>query len=656
MGVSGVTSGRRHRVGIVGTFDIENYGDLLFPLLAQAELAARLGDVEVVPFSYAARDAADWPYRVEPLSELARLAPDLDALLIGGGYLIRFDAEVAPGYGPVPGSGIHHPTGYWLGPALLALAQGLPVVWSAPGMHCNELPPWSHELLRIALEGSDVAGVRDGLTMEALAAIAPGAAIEVVPDTGFGVARLIDGVGGELAAGPYVLVQAAAASVPFATASAAADDRDQLSFVVVPVSPAVGDDAELLGALGGTPKPWTHPLEVARLVAGADAVVGHSYHLAITALAHGVPFFRTLAFDTGKYTALDAFDGILPAPTGPDAVAVLLRERGRRTPSPSLADALDALDRHWDGVAAVVERGRRAPTAAASGLLQRAVASAEAVDGSAGARARMAALELEVASGARFVGGLEREIVVRGARIAELEAQLHGTEPPILDVGSILRATGHEVPFQWAEIDGLFAADDAARLTSSYPTEGFSRIAGYGGEKDYEYDARELVPMGSDRTSAAESLDPAWLALATSLRSEPYRLALSLLTGVDLADAALEVNVFHYGPGSSLGPHRDLPDKILTHVLYFNETWDLADGGTLAILRSEDIDDGAADVLPVIGRSAVLVRSEASWHAVRPVVAGVATSRRSVTATFHRPGSVSSMWPVTSEARSEDRA
>ena len=151
--------------------------------------------------------------------------------------------------------------------------------------------------------------------------------------------------------------------------------------------------------------------------------------------------------------------------------------------------------------------------------------------------------------------------------------------------------------------------------------------------------------MGRDVTVAPESLDPAWQSLAASLRSEPYRLALSLLTGVDLAGAALEVNVHHYGPGSSLGAHPDLPDKLVTHVLDFNEAWDPADGGTFAILRSSDVTDVAAEVLPIVGRSAVLVRSERSWHAVRPVVPGVTTSRRSVTATFHRPGSVSSMWP-----------
>ena len=54
---------------------------------------------------------------------------------------------------------------------------------------------------------------------------------------------------------------------------------------------------------------------------------------------------------------------------------------------------------------------------------------------------------------------------------------------------------------------------------------------------------------------------------------------MSALTGLDLSVAPLEVNVFHYPPGGSLGPHPDLGDKIVTHVLYFNEKWNDANGG-----------------------------------------------------------------------------
>jgi Rps23 Pro-64 3,4-dihydroxylase Tpa1-like proline 4-hydroxylase len=116
----------------------------------------------------------------------------------------------------------------------------------------------------------------------------------------------------------------------------------------------------------------------------------------------------------------------------------------------------------------------------------------------------------------------------------------------------------------------------------------------------------------------------------------------------------MEVNAFHYGPGCSLGAHRDLPEKIVTHVLYFNHSWNPQDGGCLRILRSSDVCDAAAEVLPITGNSAVIVRSETSWHAVSHVVNNAASSRRSVTVTFFRPGSVSSMWPPGEDSALHD--
>src|SRR6185295_13271983 len=101
------------QVGICGTFDVENYGDLLFPLIAEAELTKRLGRVEVHAFSYHAKKRPEWPYTVTSVTELPHLIGSLDAVLIGGGFIIRFDKEVAPAYGP-PTPAIHHPTGYWL--------------------------------------------------------------------------------------------------------------------------------------------------------------------------------------------------------------------------------------------------------------------------------------------------------------------------------------------------------------------------------------------------------------------------------------------------------------------------------------------------------------------------------------------------------------
>jgi Rps23 Pro-64 3,4-dihydroxylase Tpa1-like proline 4-hydroxylase len=200
-------------------------------------------------------------------------------------------------------------------------------------------------------------------------------------------------------------------------------------------------------------------------------------------------------------------------------------------------------------------------------------------------------------------------------------------------------------PYRWAAIDGLFSPHDAAELSATFPEDHFKRLSHYGGDKDSEYEVRALVGMGERFISRADELSNAWKELANDFLSPAYRLALSSLTGIDLSAAPLEINVFHYPPKGLLGPHADLQDKIVTHVLYFNRSWNDDDGGCLTILRSSDPRDILRTVSPIVGNSAVLVRSEHSWHSVSPVVKSCRLSRRSLTATFYHPGSVSTMWP-----------
>lgn len=200
-------------------------------------------------------------------------------------------------------------------------------------------------------------------------------------------------------------------------------------------------------------------------------------------------------------------------------------------------------------------------------------------------------------------------------------------------------------PFQWSMIDALFDQTSAQELAQTYPIDHYKTVDGYDGEKGYRYEVRSLITMGQPVINDEKHLSLSWRLLAKDLLSDEYRIAMSKLTGIDLTVAPLEVNVFHYEKGAWMGPHVDLKDKIVTHVLYFNEDWNLDDGGCLAILRSKNLLDSYFMVPPNVGNSAIIVRSNYSWHAVMPVSTHCKTTRRSVTVTFYHPGSVSTMWP-----------
>jgi Rps23 Pro-64 3,4-dihydroxylase Tpa1-like proline 4-hydroxylase len=200
-------------------------------------------------------------------------------------------------------------------------------------------------------------------------------------------------------------------------------------------------------------------------------------------------------------------------------------------------------------------------------------------------------------------------------------------------------------PYPWAEIGDLYSRADAERLASGYPQDHFQTLAGNDGEKGYLYQARSLIHMGAQQLSNVDQLDSAWQQLGNDLLSREYREAMSLLSGYDLSRVAIESNIYHYDPGCYLGPHLDLPEKLVVHVFYFNKTWSYDHGGCLAVLNSRNPDDVVARVLPVVGNSATFVRSNYSWHEVQRVTPQVKESRRAVVVTFYKPGSVSTMWP-----------
>jgi lipopolysaccharide transport system ATP-binding protein len=371
-------SEREWQIGICGTFDVENYGDLLFSLIAEAELRQRLGPVKTHRFSYRPKALPDWPYAVTSLAELPEAASNLDGMMIGGGALVRFDKAVAPDYGPLTPD-IHHPTGYWLTPIFIASQYNCPVVWNALGVE-GEIPAWAEPLLGLAINLSDYVAVRDEPSRLALAPYAQTVEIKVVPDTAFGLPNLINIKRPSNAYTnlcetlrlnrPYIIVQATEGLKAFCQL---VRDQPQIfdtyQLVVLPIGPILGDDAQALSAeLPGSicPPNWPDPLVIAELIGHAEAVVGTSLHLAITALAFGVPVFRPAENFRGKYATLLNFDTVIPFKSGAEIdPQVFVGKIGRSEPSPLAVEALSRLSKHWDDIALVLrsERSSDSPIA-----------------------------------------------------------------------------------------------------------------------------------------------------------------------------------------------------------------------------------------------------------------------------------------------------
>jgi hypothetical protein len=207
----------------------------------------------------------------------------------------------------------------------------------------------------------------------------------------------------------------------------------------------------------------------------------------------------------------------------------------------------------------------------------------------------------------------------------------------------------HAQPFRWGYLRHAIAPAQAAELRRTFPRTGFWDLRKDDGEKYMRFLIRPLLPLGEEAPALPDSLAPAWRDLVQGFLSPAYRESCERALGASLEGAPLEVSAWRWGPSSELGPHVDIPRKIVSQVLYFNETWDPAWGGCLRILRSAGEEDVAEELPPLLGSASLIVRTDSSWHAVPRVSREAAGERLSVVATWQQPGTTSPFWTVESD-------
>jgi hypothetical protein len=195
----------------------------------------------------------------------------------------------------------------------------------------------------------------------------------------------------------------------------------------------------------------------------------------------------------------------------------------------------------------------------------------------------------------------------------------------VTTTAGVRTAAVHHEPFTWTVVAGFLDDGLARRLAAEFPTDGF-RVAGTSAKL---FSVRSLVVAGSVHSSTA-TLSPTWRELASWLASAEHRHAFGDLVGLDLTGLRIDASLCRYPPGCSLAPHTDRAVRRATHVLYFNPQWLAEWGGEFRVLRSDDVEDVIERVLPTLGTSVAMVRSDRSWHAVGEVAAGVTVERRSV--------------------------
>ena len=162
-----------------------------------------------------------------------------------------------------------------------------------------------------------------------------------------------------------------------------------------------------------------------------------------------------------------------------------------------------------------------------------------------------------------------------------------------------LRATKVEdQPFEYLVVPGFVDASTLRVVNATYP------------------------PIDKGGSYVIEALDPrvAVKKVIDELDSPEFEAAIAEKFGVDLAGKPKMYSLRGQTRAKDGRIHTDSKDKVITVLLYFNESWP-HNSGRLRLLRDgKDLENYVAEVPPDNGTLLVFRRADNSWHGHHPFV------------------------------------
>jgi polysaccharide pyruvyl transferase WcaK-like protein len=344
------------RIAHFGTFDVENYGDLLFPLLLEHEFP----DAAVTHFSPVGgrrwSDCAETYAALDP-------SGSFDAVIVGGGNLLKASPTDLPAYADV--ADMAYPS-VWIGAAAFAGREQIPLIFNAPGVQQPDLATsTARDVATEALSAAAYLTVRDEPSANVLRQL--GLDPEIVPDTALLVGSLWSDVElraekEAIAPGPTLTVHIKRRTLvepPDEVACAIDDLAETLNArpVLVAIGRCHGDhiaQREIAARMRSQPVVLAQPAsvrQVAALIGESVAYVGASLHGLITAVAFGRP--ATQVVQPG---GLPKFKGFLDHIGGVGRVATSWAEAAALplVCDYDSSDAVERVERHWQAVRKLV--------------------------------------------------------------------------------------------------------------------------------------------------------------------------------------------------------------------------------------------------------------------------------------------------------------
>ena len=163
---------------------------------------------------------------------------------------------------------------------------------------------------------------------------------------------------------------------------------------------------------------------------------------------------------------------------------------------------------------------------------------------------------------------------------------------PLTNLNALRAARVETDPYDYLVVPGFLDALSLEQVNSDYP------------------------PIDSAANHTLESLTygAAFEQLIQELQGAEFAAVLGKHFDMDLVSLPTTVTVRKFCERTDGNIHTDHKSKVITVLVYFNETWDNK-AGQLRLLRSkDDIENYAAQVIPSGGSLLAFRRTDHSWH------------------------------------------
>ena len=171
------------RIAHFGTFDVNNYGDLLFPHIAEYRLPNHKWE-HISPTNRLTAFKDSKPI----ISFEEAKNRNYDAMVTGGGNIVHLSYNNKTVYKSIKGFSYAN---LWVGAAKLAIKNKIPHIFNAPGVSENFTTFFKRKIAKTVFRKSEYVSFRENLSLKLVSKLSNNKFnISIVPDTAFEINKL----------------------------------------------------------------------------------------------------------------------------------------------------------------------------------------------------------------------------------------------------------------------------------------------------------------------------------------------------------------------------------------------------------------------------------------------------------------------------------